>query len=152
MKPAKLKFVNFFQVFEMDILESAAEVKQKYYRLAAKFHPDKNEAGANKFVVINDAKETILDNKKRAKYTFENIENFGLSYGIVTENLDSQYKTNVFIYHLEPEITGLGNAASPMINKKYYQIKIPKYNFFVTLSRNQEKLNLLNDLIKAVNE
>mmetsp|Transcript_39547 Transcript_39547/g.93679 ORF Transcript_39547/g.93679 Transcript_39547/m.93679 type:complete len:212 (-) Transcript_39547:78-713(-) len=55
----------------------AAEIKQAYRKLAAKYHPDVNPNGSDRFVAINDAFEVLGDEALRRQYNFGRVS--GLS-------------------------------------------------------------------------
>ena len=63
-----MKHSNYYEILEVDINATTAEIKQAYYRLCKKYHPDINPNTANLFKNINEAYETLIDAKKRKKY------------------------------------------------------------------------------------
>jgi len=63
--------VDFYEVLGVPEAASPEEIKRAYFRLAKKFHPDRNadDKGAeSKFKQINEAYETLSDPKKRSHY------------------------------------------------------------------------------------
>ncbi|MHB8882337.1 MAG: molecular chaperone DnaJ [Thermodesulfovibrionales bacterium] len=62
---------DFYEVLGVDKKASQDEIKKAYRKLARKYHPDLNpgdKASENKFKELNDAYETLSDEKKRADY------------------------------------------------------------------------------------
>ena len=62
---------DFYQTLGVPRNASADEVKKAFRKLARQYHPDKNpgdKASEEKFKVINEAYETLSDEKKRPQY------------------------------------------------------------------------------------
>src|ERR1035437_9103654 len=62
---------DFYQTLGVPRNASADEVKKAFRKLARQYHPDKNpgdKASEEKFKVINEAYETLSDEKKRTQY------------------------------------------------------------------------------------
>ena len=62
---------DFYQTLGVPKNASADEVKKAFRKLARQYHPDKNpgdKASEEKFKVINEAYETLSDEKKRSQY------------------------------------------------------------------------------------
>lgn len=62
---------DYYEVLGVDRSADKKEVKQKYYKLAKKFHPDANpddSAAAAKFADIQNAYACLSDDNKRAMY------------------------------------------------------------------------------------
>jgi curved DNA-binding protein CbpA len=77
--PAKEKYVDHYNVLGIP-KQSAdeAEIKKAYYRLAKKWHPDKNktQGAEEKFKEISKAYEVLSDPNKRRVYDLQyNLEN-----------------------------------------------------------------------------
>ena len=63
--------MNYYEVLQVEIDATEAEVKSAYRRLARKYHPDvngNNEESIIKFKQITEAYETLCDKKKRKNY------------------------------------------------------------------------------------
>lgn len=59
---------NYYSILGVTPDSSNAEIKSAYRKLARKFHPDINPAGAERFKDICEAYETLSDEKKRLQY------------------------------------------------------------------------------------
>ncbi|KAI5898568.1 uncharacterized protein SCHCODRAFT_02612494 [Schizophyllum commune H4-8] len=59
-----------YKILGVDSKASAADIKKAYFALARKFHPDtnKDKSAQEKFVEIQEAYDTLKDEKKRAAY------------------------------------------------------------------------------------
>ena len=65
---------NYYEVLGVQKTASADEIKSSYRKLAKQYHPDlnpNNEAAAQKFKEVNEAYETLSDDRKRAQYDAE---------------------------------------------------------------------------------
>jgi molecular chaperone DnaJ len=62
---------DFYKLLEIEKGAGADEIKKAYRKMAKKYHPDKNpddKEAEEKFKAINEAYETLKDEKKRAIY------------------------------------------------------------------------------------
>ncbi|KAJ1659919.1 DnaJ-like protein [Dispira simplex] len=69
---------EYYDLLEVTPLATAAEIKKKYYRLAMKYHPDKNpaEEAQEKFKRISEAYQVLSDPQLRKRYNeFGNSKN-----------------------------------------------------------------------------
>ncbi len=67
----KRKFVDYYKVLNVDRTASQMQIKEAYYRLARKYHPDINvfnDVSIMKFTIINEAYSILGDLDKRLKY------------------------------------------------------------------------------------
>lgn len=59
---------DYYSVLGIDKSASKDEIKKAFYKLAAKYHPDKKGGDEAKFKEINEAYQTLSDEKKRKEY------------------------------------------------------------------------------------
>ena len=59
---------NYYDVLGVSKSASKDEIKKAFYKLAAKYHPDKKGGDEAKFKEINEAYQTLSDDKKRKEY------------------------------------------------------------------------------------
>lgn len=62
------KFDDYFEILGVDENTSKKDIRKAYIKLAKKYHPDKNPNSEEKFKKINQAYETLTNNKKRESY------------------------------------------------------------------------------------
>ena len=62
---------NYYEILGVSRDASLDEIKKAYRKLAMEYHPDRNKGSKraeNKFKKINEAYDTLSDEKKRAEY------------------------------------------------------------------------------------
>ena len=61
--------MNYYQILNVDIDSSTKEIRKHYYKLALKYHPDKNKdlESSEKFKILSEA-YSILSNPKKDIY------------------------------------------------------------------------------------
>ncbi len=59
---------NYYDVLGVDKNASKEDIKKAFYKLAAKYHPDKKDGDEAKFKEVNEAYQTLSDEKKRREY------------------------------------------------------------------------------------
>lgn len=59
---------DYYNVLGVDKGASKDDIKKAFYKLAAKYHPDKKGGDESKFKEINEAYQTLSDEKKRKEY------------------------------------------------------------------------------------
>lgn len=71
---------NYYDILGVDKNASEKEIKNKYRKLAIKYHPDKNQGNKEaeeKFKEISEAYDTLSDEKKRREYDEQLNNPFG---------------------------------------------------------------------------
>ena len=65
-----MEYKDYYKVLGVERTADQDSIKQAFRRLAAKYHPDRNQAkGAEeRFKEINEANEVLSDTTKRARY------------------------------------------------------------------------------------
>jgi molecular chaperone DnaJ len=59
---------DYYSLLGVDKSASKDDIKKAFYKLAAKYHPDKKGGDEAKFKEINEAYQTLSDEKKRKEY------------------------------------------------------------------------------------
>lgn len=59
---------NYYDVLGVEKNASKDDIKKAFYKLAAKYHPDKKGGDEAKFKEVNEAYQTLSDDKKRKEY------------------------------------------------------------------------------------
>jgi molecular chaperone DnaJ len=59
---------DYYQILGVDKNASVEDIKKAYYKLAHKYHPDKNGGDEKKFKEINEAYQVLSDKEKRNQY------------------------------------------------------------------------------------
>lgn len=59
---------NYYDVLDIDKGASKEDIKKAFYKLAAKYHPDKKGGDEAKFKEVNEAYQVLSDEKKRKEY------------------------------------------------------------------------------------
>lgn len=59
---------DYYQILQVKSTATNAEIKAAYRRLAKLFHPDKNPNAEEKFKLIKEAYETLIDEARRRRY------------------------------------------------------------------------------------
>jgi molecular chaperone DnaJ len=59
---------DYYSVLGVDKSASKEDIKKAFYKLAAKYHPDKKGGDEAKFKEVNEAYQTLSDDKKRREY------------------------------------------------------------------------------------
>jgi molecular chaperone DnaJ len=72
---------DYYKILEVEVKSSQDEIKKSYRKLAAKYHPDKNPQGEEKFKEIAEAYDTLGNPEKRKVYDNRGSNPFqGTSY------------------------------------------------------------------------
>ncbi len=59
---------NYYETLGVPKTATKDEMKKAFHKLAHKYHPDKNKGDDSKFKEVNEAYQTLSDDKKRAQY------------------------------------------------------------------------------------
>lgn len=59
---------DYYKVLGVEKSASKDEIKKAFHKLAHKYHPDKNKGDDSKFKEVNQAYQTLSDDRKRAQY------------------------------------------------------------------------------------
>ena len=126
---------DYYQILRVNSSATRAEIKSSYRRLAKLFHPDKNPISDEKFRLIKEAYETLIDDVKRQRYDIKRNYDITTTQAKKTGPVKKQ-KTYMFT---EPELK----------HRKYYQehykpnIKTTSYVKQKTKTTNYKELTYL---------
>jgi curved DNA-binding protein CbpA len=98
---------DYYQILQVKPTATNAEIKAAYRKLAKLFHPDKNPSAGEKFRIIKEAYETLIDEVSRNKYDLKRNYDITVAQIKKTEPVKKQ-KTYTFT---EPELK----------HRQYYQ-------------------------------
>jgi len=59
---------DYYQILGVDKSASKSDIKKAFHKMAHQYHPDKNGGDDKKFKEVNEAYQTLTDDKKRAQY------------------------------------------------------------------------------------
>ncbi|EDW44448.1 GM22100 [Drosophila sechellia] len=93
-------YKDHYQVLGLPRNATDSEIKEAFRRLSLKYHPDKNEDGAEEFLRINEAHSVLIDHQRRAMHDFC-LQSVDFEVIIPAENASCQ-------------LSELGNALFPM--------------------------------------
>ncbi|KAL2312247.1 Mitochondrial protein import protein mas5 [Schizosaccharomyces pombe] len=89
-----VKETKLYEVLNVDVTASQAELKKAYRKLALKYHPDKNPNAGDKFKEISRAYEILADEEKRATYDRfgeEGLQGGGADGGMSADDLFASF-------------------------------------------------------------
>ena len=69
-----MKYIDYYKILGLDNTASADDIKRAYYKLAKKYHPDRNEndeLSLVKFTLINEAFNILGDLENRLRYKID---------------------------------------------------------------------------------
>ncbi|MCE9585157.1 molecular chaperone DnaJ [Candidatus Nomurabacteria bacterium] len=66
---------DYYELLGINKGASKEEIKKAFHKMAHKYHPDKKEGDEKKFKEVNEAYQTLSDDRKRAQY-----DQFGAGY------------------------------------------------------------------------
>lgn len=81
---------NYYNVLKVKPDASQAQIKNAYYKLAKKYHPDINRKTEEKFKAINIAYEVLSDKQKRQEYDNKLKEEETKEHDIKDENITTK--------------------------------------------------------------
>lgn len=115
---------DYYEILGLNKNASDNDIKKAYYKLAMKYHPDKNpnnKEAENKFKEINEAYETLSDKEKRTKYDL-----YGKDYNNKTSiNPEDIFKTffNLNTNFFNNFNTNTNTKRKPIIREVYFNLE-----------------------------
>ena len=97
---------DYYQILQIKPTATNAEIKAAYRKLAKLFHPDKNPGAEEKFKIIKEAYETLIDSVRRNKYDLKRNYNIAIQ----TPKTEPVKKQKTYTFN-EPELK----------HRQYYQ-------------------------------
>lgn len=139
--------MDFYKILNIDYTASKTDIKKAYYKLAKKYHPDKNESeiAINEFHKINTAYEFLINNIDENKNKNIKINYIDLLYKIINDNIDIDDLINYFYNINKIEIN---NYKRQEVNK---DINIEYYNN-IPLWYKVSNLNIEIELLINIDE
>ena|GEM_PF-747847 len=85
---------DYYQILQISPTATNAEIKTAYRKLAKLFHPDKNPGAEEKFKLIKEAYETLINTARRNKYDLK--RNYGIAFQTPKTEPVKKQKTYTF--------------------------------------------------------
>jgi DnaJ-class molecular chaperone len=84
--------MNLYAILELDVNASQSDIRKAYYKLAKKYHPDKNKSieAQQKFQEINSAYNILIDDKTRNEYNKMNNQDQNIFSNILSKIFKNQ--------------------------------------------------------------
>ena len=87
--------MNYYEILEIDKNSSTDQIKKHYYKLAKKYHPDKNNSlNSEKFKFLSEAYSVLSNPKKRYLYDLELLLK---QYNIINDKFNFQFSDDELI-------------------------------------------------------
>lgn len=126
--------INYYEILEISKTSTTKEIKKKYYKLALKYHPDKNNStndATEKFKLLSEAYTILSNPKKRFLYDIHLFLNLKPNTIILSDNdieLIHKYYLS-FVQSSECKlfmtlISSLPKIFKKSIYEKFYKSKI----------------------------
>jgi hypothetical protein len=122
---------DYYQILQINPTATNAEIKAAYRKLAKLFHPDKNPESEEKFKIIKEAYETLIDSTRRHKYDLK--RNYNIAFQTPKAEPVKKQKTYTFnepelkhrqYYqtHYKTKTTGYVSHKSPSVKTNYKEL------------------------------
>jgi hypothetical protein len=125
---------DYYQILQVNPAATQAEIKTAYRRLAKLFHPDKNPTAGEKFRLIKEAYETLIDETLRRKYDLKRNYTISVAQAKKPEPVKKQ-KTYTFTeselkhrnyyqenYKIKPKASGYTDPGSIKTKTDYKEL------------------------------
>jgi curved DNA-binding protein CbpA len=122
---------DYYQILQIKPTATNAEIKAAYRKLAKLFHPDKNPGAEEKFKIIKEAYETLIDSVRRHKYDLK--RNYNIAFQTPKTEPVKKQKTYTFneselkhrqYYqtHYKTKTTGYASHKAPSVKTNYKEL------------------------------
>ncbi|NXE04771.1 DNJB8 protein, partial [Lophotis ruficrista] len=134
--------LDYYKVLGLQKSASRDDVRKSYYKLARKWHPDKNpsnkEEAEKKFKAVVEAYEVLSDPQKRLLYDRSVKESKSYRGSSATEGHDNFFDFPFVFYNLEMnfmEIFGMMDLFGPVFWNPFYTVRNNSENCHKTSGR-----------------
>lgn len=157
--------MDYYKILNVNLDCSKEEIKKNYHKLCLKYHPDKNDGDDIHFKKINEAYETLSNDKKRKIYFFKKLFNYDSfndsEYELLSSYYDkllasNEFKLMILIYKSMPDHIKINmynrykSYRCKDIIKSEKTIDITKLNISFNINLKVSKNDIKNNKLKIL--
>ena len=134
--------MSLYQILGLEKDANTSDIKKSYYKLAKKYHPDKNKDGIEKFRQINFAYTVLTNENSKKKYDekLDDSDPFTLIQNIINKN-NLNFINSIFDF-VYPNNKELKNDVNKFDFVKIYNKVISNINLNITSKINIDIKNI----------